>query len=80
MLSVVLSGWLASTRLRTFDATVLGVHMGPIDLLFTISAIVIVGAGTYARFALPKVTSEAAAETPTPAPAGEEAGTLGAAP
>ena len=34
--------WLASTALRDLDATVAGVHFGPIDTLFMIAGLLVV--------------------------------------
>lgn len=53
LLSVVLGGWLASTVLLDFHGEVLGVHLGRIDTIFTVSAALVVTAGIYAFFALP---------------------------
>ena len=58
MLSVVTTGWLASTRLHDFHATVIGVHLGPIDVIFTACAILIIGAGTYGCVALPRLGAQ----------------------
>lgn len=55
MLSVVTTGWLASTGLHDFHATVLGVHLGPIDVIFTACAVLIIGAGAYGCVALPRL-------------------------
>ncbi|HEU0242245.1 MAG TPA: MFS transporter [Micromonosporaceae bacterium] len=54
MLSVVVSGWLASTVLLHFHANIAGVHIGRIDTIFTIAGLLIVAAGVYAAFSLPK--------------------------
>ena len=52
-ISLVLAGSLASTTLTNFHATVGGLHIGRIDTIFTVSAIMIVASGSYAYFALP---------------------------
>jgi MFS family permease len=85
MLSTLLAGWLTSSVLRNFTATVGGVRFGPIDTIFAVSGLLIVIAGCYARAALPETTDEpavpaAAAEEELPVLALEpEAGTSGAA-
>ncbi|TDU89094.1 Na+/melibiose symporter-like transporter [Kribbella voronezhensis] len=56
MISVVVAGSLASTTLRDFHATVLGLHLGRIDTIFLTSAALILCAGIYAYFALPPTT------------------------
>ena len=61
MLSVVIGGWLASTALHGFHATVAGVHIGPIDTIFTVTGLLIVAAGVYGWFALPHDTGAPAA-------------------
>jgi MFS family permease len=60
MLSVVAAGWLASTALRNFSASVAGVHIGPIDTIFTASGLLIVIGGGYGLFALPGKSGTAA--------------------
>jgi MFS family permease len=85
MLSTLLAGWLVSSVLRNFTATVGGVRFGPIDTIFAVSGLLIVIAGCYARAALPETTDEpatavTAAEEELPVLAMEqEAGTSGAA-
>jgi MFS family permease len=85
MLSTLLAGWLVSSVLRNFTATVGGVRFGPIDTIFAVSGLLIVIAGCYARAALPETTDEpaaavTAAEEDLPVLAMEqEAGTSGAA-
>ena len=64
--SVVLAGTLASTALRDFHATVAGVHIGRVDTVFTVSALLVIAAGSYGAFALPP-TGTAAAEHEPPA-------------
>lgn len=53
MLSVVIGGWLASTALRGFHATVGGIHFGTIDTIFLATGVLILVASVYAMFALP---------------------------
>ena len=53
MLSMLLAGWLASTSFRDFHARVLGVHVGPIDTIFTVAALLLVLGGVNAFLTLP---------------------------
>nr|WP_322785095.1 MFS transporter [Streptomyces sp. MA3_2.13] len=53
MLAAVLSGWLAGTVLRDLDATLLGIDFGATDTIFTVSGLIVMASGVYARFALP---------------------------
>jgi MFS family permease len=53
MISVVLAGSLASTVLHGFHASVAGLRIGPIDTIFTVSALLIVAAGVFGYIALP---------------------------
>jgi MFS family permease len=82
MLSALVAGWLASSALHNFRATVLGVHIGPVDTIFAAAGIAIFAAGGYALVRLPReealagmpatgVPAETATETP-----GAEAGSL----
>lgn len=64
MLSVVAAGWLASTALHGFSATVAGMHFGPIDTIFAVAGVLIVLAGGYAYFALPRQSTEPVASAP----------------
>jgi hypothetical protein len=52
LFSVAVSGWLASTVLRTFNVTWLGIHFGPIDTIFTAGGGLALLAGIYARYSL----------------------------
>jgi predicted MFS family arabinose efflux permease len=54
MISMVVSGWLASSIMLHFHATPLGIHVGPIDTILTVAGLLIVLAGGYAFFALPR--------------------------
>jgi len=48
LVGIALSGYLASTLLRDFHTTVLGIHIGPVDTIFTAVGISLVAAGIYA--------------------------------
>ena len=61
MLSMLVAGWLASTSFRDFHARVLGVHVGPIDTIFTVAALLLVLGGVNAFITLPGSVREAAA-------------------
>jgi hypothetical protein len=67
LLSVALAGYLASTVLRDFHATVLGLTLGPIDTIYTVAGLLIVVAGLYAARNLRALTMETPA-APLPAP------------
>jgi MFS family permease len=54
MISVIVGGWLASTVLRDFHGSVLGVHVGRIDIIFSVAGLLIVLGGIYAAVALPR--------------------------
>ena len=60
MLSVVAAGWLASTALHGFTATVAGTHIGPIDTIFAAAGVLVVLAGAYAYITLPRQATEPA--------------------
>lgn len=75
LLGIGLSGYLASTALRHFHATVLGIAVGPVDTIFTVVGISILAGGVYALARLRGVAlapEEAArtdaAEIPSAAP------------
>ena len=53
MLSMLVAGWLASTSFRDFHARVFGVHVGPIDTIFTVAALLLVLGGVNSFFTLP---------------------------
>jgi predicted MFS family arabinose efflux permease len=53
MLSMLVAGWLASTSFRDFHARVLGVHVGPIDTIFTVAALLLVLGGVNSFLTLP---------------------------
>ncbi len=69
--STAIAGTLASTVLQGFHATLLGVTLGPIDTIFTGTAILVVLGGLYAMIGLRGVTL-AGQEAPAP-PAEAEA-------
>jgi MFS family permease len=48
VLSIVLAGYLDSTMLRHFHATVLGIILGPVDTIFTVTGLCVLGGGIYA--------------------------------
>jgi predicted MFS family arabinose efflux permease len=50
--SVILAGALVSTVLVGFHATILGVHFGPVDTVFTGTGLLAVAGGVYARLTL----------------------------
>lgn len=54
MFSLAVSGWLASTVLLNYHGAFAGVHMGPIDLIFTVGAALITIGGLYGAFSLPR--------------------------
>jgi MFS family permease len=64
MLSVAISGWLASSVLRNFSGSVAGVHLGPIDTIFAGSGALVVIAGLYAILALPQPAAQPAGPRP----------------
>jgi predicted MFS family arabinose efflux permease len=75
-ISLALAGLLASTALRGFHTTFLGVTFGPIDTIFTMTGLLVVASGVYAMLALqgvalrpammPEVKTEAAGVTEAP--------------
>jgi MFS family permease len=48
LIGIALSGYLASTLLRDFHATVFGIHVGPVDTIFTAMGLSLLAAGSYA--------------------------------
>ena len=48
MLSVAVAGYLYSTVLQSFHATLVGITFGPIDTIFTVTGILVVAGGLYA--------------------------------
>ena len=74
IVSIGLAGLLASTALQHLDGTLLGLHFGPIDTIFTGTGVLVVLGGLYAMVNLRGVTlagekkpATAPAETPTAA-------------
>ena len=67
MLSMLVAGWLASTSFRRFHAELAGVHMGPIDTIFTVAALLLVLGGINSFITLPgsmrKAGGQAESET-----------------
>lgn len=66
MLSMALAGWLASGALRGLHGSVLGVHVGPVDTIFSVAALLMVASGLAGMIALPR---EPASEPVPPEPA-----------
>lgn len=56
MLSLALAGFLDSTLLRGFHATLFGVAWGPVDTIFTLTGLLTVAGGVYAWANLRGVT------------------------
>jgi uncharacterized membrane protein required for colicin V production len=52
MISMVLAGYLDSTVLHGFRAQVLGMQFGPVDTIFTVSAVLMMLAGLFAMVTL----------------------------
>jgi MFS family permease len=46
--AIVLSTWLASTVLRSLDASALGTHFGPVDTIFLAGGVLVVAVGLWA--------------------------------
>jgi MFS family permease len=67
MISVVVASWLASSVLRNFDGSVVGVRFGAIDLIFAGSGLMMIAAAGYAVFTLREaVTPDAPAPVTDP--------------
>ena len=66
LLSTVLAGTLASTALQTFHTTLFGLHLGPINTIFTVSGILAFLAGFYALVNLRILPSTGAASEALP--------------
>jgi MFS family permease len=56
MLSIAVAGYLYSTVLQNFHATLVGITFGPIDTIFTVTGILVVAGGLYAMVNLRGVT------------------------
>jgi MFS family permease len=63
MLSVVVSGWLASTVLRSFRASVAGITLNSVSLIFIVAGGLIFVSGLRAFAALPSVPASSARAT-----------------
>lgn len=70
VLSAVLAGVLMSTVARGFHASVLGVHVGPVDTVFSLTGVLFLIAALYGFLVLPR---EAAEPVPEPEPAAADA-------
>ena len=53
LLSMALSGWIASSSLHGFHGKALGVHVGPIDTILTFAALAIVLGGVVSKITIP---------------------------
>jgi MFS family permease len=69
MLSMALSGWIASSALRDFHGDVLGVHIGPLDTILTLAGLAIVLGGVVAKITIPnnEIVKQLANENAHPA-------------
>lgn len=59
LMSALAAGWLASSALAGIDEDIGGLHFGPIDTIYFVSALPILAGGVYAMVALPRARSEA---------------------
>lgn len=66
MLSMALSGWIASSALHDFRGRVLGVHVGPMDAILTLAGLAIVLGGVVSKLTIPSnaIVHQLAAHTP----------------
>ena len=75
IVSVVAAGWLVSTVMRGFHASISGLSIGPIDTIFTVCGLIMIVSGAYAYFGLrnvgPTTTEQAAVPEQAAAVAGE---------
>ncbi len=62
ILSVAVTGYLYSTVMQNFHATVLGIAFGPIDTIFTATSLFVMGGGLYAMVKLRGVTPDTETE------------------
>jgi MFS family permease len=69
LVGAALGGYLDSTVMRDFSATLLGIHFGPVDTIFTAAGLIALVGALFAAFSLWGVKSHASA----PEPAGVEA-------
>jgi MFS family permease len=67
LLSIALSGYLASTLLVDFHASLLGITLGPIDSIFTISGLLALISGLYSLTSLGRVKLATMEAEPSPA-------------
>lgn len=58
MISMAAAGWLVSTGLAGMDTDIAGVHFGPIDTVYFVSALPILAGGLYAMVALRRTRLE----------------------
>lgn len=54
MLSMAGAGWLASSVLHGLRGTVAGIHVGPIDTIFTAAGLLMIAAGGVGTLVLPR--------------------------
>ncbi len=69
LVGAALGGYLDSTTLRGFSATLLGIHFGPVDTIFTCAGLIALVGALFAAFGLRGVKPQ----TRRPQPAGGEA-------
>lgn len=67
LLSMAVAGWLASSALRGLHGVVLGVHIGPLDTIFTAAGLLILASGLVARLVLPREPAAGPAPPADPA-------------
>jgi hypothetical protein len=67
MLGTLVAGWLLSSLLRGFSVSLLGLRLGPVDLILMVAGGLIVLSGLYARVAL-RQAAETAAQVERPVP------------
>ncbi len=69
MLGTLVAGWLLSSLLRGFSVSLLGLRLGPVDLILMVAGGLIVLSGLYARVALRQAAAaETAAQVEKPVP------------
>ena len=56
MMATVVAGWLLSSVLRNFSVSLAGLRLGPVDVIFLVSGILLIVSGLYARIALSHTT------------------------
>ncbi|WP_069464904.1 MFS transporter, partial [Actinacidiphila rubida] len=66
LVGVAASGWLASTGLHGLDAEVAGVHLGPIDTIFSVAGLLVMAGGAYAAVAMRGAGAAPPAAVPSP--------------